>query len=360
MRTWTNQFFDEMPKTELHLHLDGALDVTLAWKIYQQMSARQKAAFNDVNWQYDHLYNQLGTTAIRKNQAELLKSFDLPGRLLQSAQALTWTAEALVRREAREGIRYCEIRWAPALHTAEGLSVQEGIEAVIKGIRHAQVHCPVEVRLIACGMRHHSVDQNLDLIEAILPYRSEGLVAVDFAGVEQNHPDPLEQLPFFEAAHTAGLGITFHGGEQWESVEVLERALPLILPDRIAHGTVLIRSAQAQAFLAENHIALDVCPSSNLQASLYPDYAAIPIPELRAAGVPITLSTDDPVVSRISLAEEYQHLYETGRYTLSDLWQINLQGLKSAFCEEALKTDLTAAFEAWWQGHEALLPISLG
>lgn len=354
MSHWYLNLFKEMPKSELHLHLDGSLETktVLDWLVSQPESKRRELGFDRLSWK--ELYEALGTEGVLENQTELLRYFDLPALVLQSEDGLRRAAAELVRRQADEKIVYSEIRWAPALHVTPQLPMEAVIEAVLTGACQMAARRGVHVGVIACGMRHLPLEENLRMLEIAARYRDRGLVGIDFAGVEAANPDPLKQLPYFERAHELGFQVTLHGGELASVAENLEEALKKIRPHRLSHGAVLSTRPEALAWLAENKVSLDVCPTSNWQAGLYPDFKAFPIPELREAGVPVTVSTDDPVVSRISLADEYANLYETGRYTVKTLWDINLEGVRQAWMPEMAKKELLAAFAAWAQNIEEL------
>ena len=139
-------FLLAMPKAELHLHLDGSLRIDTALEL-----ARTRAV--DAPRDVEGIRRLLVAPTPCRDQAELLRAFELPIALMQDAEALERIAAELVETKAAEGVRYAEIRWAPSLHTARGLSLADGIAAVVRGTRDAAARTGIDVRLICTAMR---------------------------------------------------------------------------------------------------------------------------------------------------------------------------------------------------------------
>ena len=169
-----------------------------------------------------------------RDQAELLAAFDLPIALLQDAEALERVTHELVEDVASDGTRYAEIRWAPSLHTRQGLSLRDGIGAVVAGARSGAAATGVVVRLIAVALRTFEPDDEAEMAEVAAGFRGEGLVGFDLAGREVDAPDPLRFERAYAIARDGGLGITCHAGE-WGGAAQVWRALELGV-SRVAHG----------------------------------------------------------------------------------------------------------------------------
>src|ERR687897_674458 len=163
------RLIEAMPKAELHLHLDGSLRIDTA--------------------------------------------LDLPIALMQDAEALERITTELVEAKAADNVRYVEIRWGPLLHVARGLSLADGIAAVVRGANDAATRTGTVVRLIATALRSHDPADNLRLAEAAARFRDPGLTGWDLAGPEASFPDPLAHARAFQAARAGGLRITVHAGE---------------------------------------------------------------------------------------------------------------------------------------------------
>ena len=228
-----------MPKAELHLHLDGSLRVETALDI-----ARTRGL--DAPRTYAGMRGVLVGPARSEDQAQLLLAFDLPIALMQDVEAIERTAADLVEDKAFDNVRYVEIRWAPLLHTARGLSGRKVVEAVSRGAVEAGRRHGVEVRLIATLMRSHEPDANLALVRDLeVSGIPDGLVAVDVAGQEARFPDPRASPRRPRPCPGIGLHVTLHAGE-WGGAAQVRRALALD-PDRIAHGPLAIDDPDARA-----------------------------------------------------------------------------------------------------------------
>ena len=222
------RLIEGMPKTELHLHLDGSLRVDTALDL-----ARQRGL--DLPHTYVGMFAALVAPKKHGSQAGLLKAFDLPVLLMQDGEALERVTRELVISKAGDNVRYMEIRWAPALHTRKGLSLDEVIKAVCEGAKNGAQLTGTTVRLIAVAVRSHEPSLNVTVAESALKYRDSGVVGFDLAGLEEQFPDPLLHKKAFEAARTGGLRLTVHAGEIPGQSIWLRQALEL-KPERIAHG----------------------------------------------------------------------------------------------------------------------------
>ena len=330
-----------MPKTELHLHLDGSLRVDTALDL-----ARSRGVEAPADWQ--GMSRALIAPMPCATQAQLLQAFDLPIALMQDADALQRITAELVETKAADNVRYVEIRWGPRLHVLRGLSLDDGIAAVCAGARDAAARTGVVVRLICTALRSHDPEGNVTLAETAARYVDQGLTGWDLAGPEAAFPDPLDHAQAFEAARANGLRVTIHAGE-WGGAAQVRRALT-VEPERIAHGPGAIDDPALCEELRARGIGLDLCPTSNWQAGIVPTVAAHPLARLHHAGVPVTLSTDDTTVSDITLSEEYANAIESIGLTLPELWAIDRHGLDVAFADEATLAPLRLAFDAWAAG----------
>jgi len=332
-----------MPKAELHLHLDGGLRVETALDLAEKSGWRDFAH----PLSYRQMRQKMVVKGTLSSQRELLDYFQIPGLLLQTEDALCRATYELLEDKAADGVRYCEIRWAPLLHTRRGLSVRRVVEAVLAGRQKAARLLGVHSRLIVVGMRGMAPRDNLDMLEEVRAYRRRGIAAADLAGVEEDHPDPLDQLAYFHRARELGLGVTFHCGETAQSIRYLEKAVERIRPRRVAHGAVVAADAALCALLRKRRVTLDLCPTSNIQAGLYPDYPSFPLERLYRSGVPVSISTDDPVLSDVTLTGEYSAVLSAGGLKPDQLWSCNLHALRAGFMGYYEKQALLREFQRW-------------
>ena len=328
-----------MPKAELHLHLDGSLRVDTALDI-----ARTRGV--DAPRTFAGMRGVLVGPEQSEDQAALLLAFDLPSALMQDAEAIERISGDLVTDKAADRVRYAEVRWAPLLHTERGLTGRQVVEATWRGAREAAAGRDIEVRLIATLMRSHAPERNLAFVRDLADHGiPDGLVAVDLAGQEAAFPDYERHRAAIELAREVGLHVTVHAGE-WGGAAQVRRAL-VLRPERIAHGPLAIEDPELVAELIARGTWLDLCPTSNVQASIVPTVEAHPLRRLLHAGVRVTLNTDDLTVSDITLSEEYARAVERIGVTLPELWAMDLAALEAAFCDDATRARLDASFRAW-------------
>ena len=335
------RLLEAMPKAELHLHLDGSLRIDTALEL-----ARTRGVDAPTTWR--GMFDALVAPMPCRDQDELLKAFDLPIALMQDAEALERITLELVETKAAEAVRYVEIRWGPLLHVATGLPLEDGIAAVVRGAEAGAARTGTVVTLIATALRSHDPSDNLRLAEAASRFRDRGLTGWDLAGPEARFPDPLTHARAFEAARAGGLRVTVHAGE-WGGAAQVRRALE-VTPERIAHGEAASDDPDLVRELTSRGIALDLCPTSNVQASLVPTLADHAIARLHRAGAPVTLSTDDTTVSDVTLTEEYGRGVRDIGLTLPELWAIDRFALDVAFADEAALAPLRVEFDAWSAG----------
>jgi adenosine deaminase len=332
---------EALPKAELHLHLDGSLRVETALDLARTRHIEAPTT-------YAAMYHALVAPARTASQAELLERFDLPIALVQDAEALELVTGELIEAKAADRVRYLEIRWGPALHTRRGLSLADGIAAVCRGAAEAALRTGTVVRLICTALRSHDPELNIELAEVAARFRVSGLVGWDLAGPEERYADPLVFDRAFAAARAGGLRITLHAGE-WGGAAQVRRALGMV-PERIAHGPGAIDDPALVDELIARGVALDLCPTSNVQAGIVPSVAGHPLARLHRAGVAVTLSTDDLTVSDVTLSEEYRRAVTENGLTLPELWAIDRRALDVAFAEEAVLAPLRTEFDRWAAG----------
>ncbi len=346
LERWQTALCRAMPKAELHLHLDGALEPKTA----MELAGAQGWRGFERPLPFSEMYGRLVLPGQVCSQAELLAYFAVPGLLLQTPQALRRVTDDLIAAKAADHVRYCEIRWAPLLHTAGGMRVREILETVIQAAAGAGERLGVHVELIAVAMRTHTPGQNLALLEELAPLAGKGIAAVDMAGQEAAAPELAAHLPFFEKARSLGFGVTLHCGELAGSAPRLRRQIEELRPHRVAHGPGAADDTELCALLRERDIMLDLCPTSNLQAGLYPDYESYPLRRLVERGVPVSISTDDNVLSDLSLSDEYVNLLRAGQLNLPALWARNLDALRHGFAPAAVRGRLLREFGEWAGG----------
>ena len=269
---------------------------------------------------------------------------------MQDAEAIERISADLVEDKARDNVRYVEVRWAPLLHTAKGLTGRQVVEATANGARRAAQAAGIEVRLIATLMRSHAPEANLAFVRDLeangIP---DGLVG-GRPRRARGSASPTRRIHHeaIDLARAIGLHVTAHAGE-WGGAAQVRRTLA-IDPERIAHGPLAIDDPDLVAELIRRGTWLDLCPTSNVQAQIVPTLEDHPLLRLLQAGVRVTLNTDDLTVSDISLSDEYERAVMRIGVSIPELWALDLAALDAAFCDDVTRDRLRAEFLAWGAG----------
>jgi len=269
------------PKAELHIHIEGSLEPELIFKLarrngvalaYPSVEALRDAyAFTDLQSFLDIYY--AGASVLLKAE----DFFDL--------------AWAYFERAARDNIVRAEVFFDPQTHTARGVP----IESVIVGLHHAcqRAHAElgISASLILCLLRHLSEDSALATLEAALPYRHH-FIGIGLDSSELGHP-PEKFARLFAKARALGLHVVAHAGEEGPPAYI-EGALDVLQVERIDHGVRCLESPALVARLARERVPLTVCPLSNVKLRVFETLARHNLAALLAAGLCVTINSDDP------------------------------------------------------------------
>ncbi len=301
-----------MKKIELHLHLDGSCDIDLASKIVNRDT-----------------YNEM-VVSNANSLTEYLTKFDLPIMLLQDLDNIAEFSYMLGKRLEADNVIYAEVRFCPLFHIQKA-SVEEVVEAILSGFRKVKT---VKVNLIFCMMRHFSMEENRKIIALTKNFLDKGVVAIDLAGDEAKFKTATFK-ELFEEIRRDNIPFTIHAGEADSSDSVLSAIE--FEAKRIGHGIRSIESKEVVDKLVKNGIALEVCPTSNIDTNAVESIGYHPIKKLVEAGVLVTINTDNRTVSNTSLEKEYELLRDEFKFTDLDFLQFNLNAIDCAFISDVEK-----------------------
>ncbi len=316
----------EMPKVETHLHLDGALSPETVQALARMQGDSPLAALS-----LDEIRRRTVVDEPRENLAAVLEVFKTLYPLLRRREALHLAARELVAQAARDGTRYVEVRFAPALNAAPGFSQDDALDAVLAGLAEGRRLHPVGSGVIVCLLRPPGfVDlaTNRKMLELAIAARHRGVVAVDLAGNEAAEP-LVTYTELFHRAREGGLHLTAHAGEAPGSND-LATALALGV-ERLGHATLLGERPDQLAEVIRRRIPLEVNLTSNLRTGVVARIADHPVRTWFRAGATIALSTDDPGIFGIDLPGEYLRLARELGFTPAELATVALQGFDALF-----------------------------
>jgi adenosine deaminase len=326
------------PKVLLHDHLDGGLRPATVLDLAREADYRDLPAHGP-----ESLATWFAEAAYSGSLERYLETFRHTVGVTQTAPALTRVARECAEDLARDGVVYAEVRFAPELHLSLGLTEREVVEAVLAGFEEgarlaAESGHGIRVGLLLTAMR--TATHSRQIAELAVEYRDSGVVGFDIAGAEAGFP-PTRHLDAFEYLRKENAHFTIHAGEAFGLPSIWE-AIQWCGADRLGHGVRIVDDIEVlpdgnahlgrlAAYVRDQRIPLEMCPSSNVQTGAAPSIATHPIGLLRRLGFRVTVNTDNRLMSGTSMTREMHLLSEAFGYGLDDLQWFTINAMKSAF-----------------------------
>src|SRR5688572_16813289 len=316
-------FFQKLPKTDLHVHLDGSL------RLETLIDLAQKQGIELASFEHDELRRKLHLGENTGSLVEYLRAFETTLKVLQTEEALIRAARELAEDAAAENVRYMEVRYAPMLHTRQGLRLTAVVEAVLEGLWQAKETHGIESNVIICGIRNISPESSLEMAQLAVAYKGRGVVAFDLAGAEYDHP-AKHHLPAFQLVRQNNINVTIHAGEAY-GPESIAQAIHDCGAHRIGHGCRLIEHGDLLHYVNDHRIALECCPSSNVQTGAVRDLRAHPLKLYYDLGLRVTVNTDNRLITDTTVSRELWLVHSKMGVAFSDVKSMVLAGFKSSF-----------------------------
>ncbi|MET8952818.1 adenosine deaminase [Streptomyces sp. NPDC004393] len=321
-----------LPKAVLHDHLDGGLRPATVVELAAAVGHTLPTTDPDelAAWYFE--------AANSGDLVRYIATFEHTLAVMQSREGLLRVAEEYVLDLATDGAVYAEVRYAPELNTQGGLSMSEVVEAVQEGLaagmaKAAAAGTPVRVGTLLCGMR--MFDRVREAADLAVAYRDAGVVGFDIAGAEDGFP-PADHLAAFEHLRRESVPFTIHAGEA-HGLPSIHQALQVCGAQRIGHGVRITEDivdgklGRLASWVRDRRVALEMCPTSNLQTGAATSIAEHPITALKDLGFRVTLNTDNRLVSGTTMTREMSLLVEEAGWSVEDLRTVTVNALKSAF-----------------------------
>lgn len=320
-----------LPKVELHLHLDTSLSFEAAVQL--KPSLTREVFLRDY-------------VAPEKclNLADFLSRVPRILELLQTERGLQLLTQEMFRQLADDHMLYAELRFAPLLHTQQGLAPKDIVRIIEAAADEGSKATGIETRLILCSLRHFSADQSMETVQLVDQFKGSRVAAFDLAGDEAGYPlaTHLEAFRFAKDRHIA---ITSHAGEASGAQSVWE-TLDQVQPDRLGHGVRSIEDPALVARLKQMQIHLEMCPTCNVQLEVFPTYPEHCIDSLYREGLSLGISTDNRTLTPVTLTREYEKMAATFGWGKQDFQKCNVNALKAAFVPQPIKDDLLRRLNA--------------
>jgi adenosine deaminase/aminodeoxyfutalosine deaminase len=304
-------FLQEIPKAELHVHLEGSVEPETLHELDPTTSVEAFRAL----YEYE-------------NFEAFLKAFGAIGKRLRTPEDYGLITRRLLERLAAQNVRYAEIIVAAGVVLWKEQEFAPIFDAIATGAEGS----PVEVRFILDAVRQFGVEPAMQVAQLAAERLERGVVAFGIGGSEERGPaEGFTEV--FASAKSAGLRLTAHAGESM-GPESIWAALRLGA-ERIGHGITAIRDETLLCHLRERNIPLEISITSNLVTGVVARLEDHPVRRLFDAGVPIVLNTDDPAMFRCSLVEEYRLAQRAFGFSEAELRQIAANGFRYAFVPQS-------------------------
>ena len=324
----------ELPKVELHLHLDCSLSYEVVSQIDPSITLE------------DYRTNFIAPAKC-VDLTDYLARAPSSYPLMQTEEQLRLVTLDLFEQLRRDNMLYVEIRFAPLLHTKKGLSARQVVASVEAATAEAVRDTGVEARIILCTLRYYSGAQSLETVRLVEDFRGTYVAGFDIAA---DKPGDVfsDHIAAFQYARDKGIPYTAHAGETrgpdnvWDTVQHFA-------PSRLGHGVPCLERPALVEHMRQRQIHLEVCPTSNIQTNTFDTYADHPIDKLYRMGMSVGVNTDTRTISNITLSEEYAKLHETFGWDAEDFFQCNKNALNAAFVPDDVRNKLLAQLADGYQ-----------
>lgn len=314
--------YKTLPKIELHIHLDCSLSYNVVKKLRPETTIKE----------YNQNFKAGESCSSLKHY---IKCADNAISLMQTKESLELVMEDFFDQLIEDKVIYCEIRFAPLLHTEEGLNSSEVVDILCHKMNILSKETGIITGLILCTLRHYSESQSMETVKLVNEFYDKGVVGFDIAADEAGFPLD-NHISAFEYAHQYKLNCTAHAGEAkgaesvWETINKLKTK-------RIGHGVRSIEDDRLIDFLLDNNHHLEVCPTSNIKTKTFESLEEHPIDKLFKRNVSLSINSDGRTISDVNLNEEYHKLSYLFGWSVQELRQCNLNAIDYAFTSDENK-----------------------
>ncbi|MBG6075252.1 adenosine deaminase [Polaromonas sp. CG_9.11] len=314
----------QMPKAELHIHIEGSLEPELIFALAKRNAVQLPYASVDA----------LRSAYAFTNLQSFLDIYYAGASVLITEQDFYDMAMAYFARAAEDNVIHAELFFDPQTHTARGVSMQTVINGLHRACVDAQAELGVSASLILCFLRHLSEEEAFETLEQALPYRDK-LIGIGLDSGEVGNP-PEKFARVFARCRELGFHLVAHAGEEGPPAYVWT-ALDVLKVERIDHGVQSSKDALLMQRLAKDRIALTVCPLSNLKLCVFPDLASHNLRQLLDAGLAATVNSDDPAYFGGYLNENFTQTFAATQLNAGHAYTLARNSFEASFIDASAK-----------------------
>ena len=330
----TDDFAAAAPKAEIHLHLEGSIDLDALIELRARHGDPVDAGAR----------RRLAALYRHRDFGDFLSHFRDVCAELRGPEDFDLVTTRLAERLRRDNVRHAEVMCSVGIFARRGVPATEVLDAIVAAARRASASGGPRMRFLLDGVRQWGPDGLAELVEMAGDRDRSRLVGIGMGGDESSWP-AKDFRAVYDEARRRGLRTTVHAGEAagarsvWEAIEVLG-------VDRVGHGIRASEDRELVRALALQRIPLECCPTSNLATGVVTSWQAHPLGALHRAGVAVTVNTDDPAMFGTTLSEEWRVLSRHLGLTPAEVTQVGRRTIEAAFLDAGERSDLLAAFDA--------------
>lgn len=328
-------FLDNMPKVELHIHLEGSIPVPSLWELFKKYDTKKEIK------SIEELEKKFHYTDF----PHFIETWVWKNRFINEYDDFTFIASEVIKDLNSQNIRYAEMFYSPPDFHHKKLEPQKITEAIVKGFN--QVKCNTKINLCADLVRDFGAERATRTLHQINEVKQMGVPAIGIGGSEHNFPPELFK-DVFEKARELGFKTSAHAGEA-AGAESIWGAVNVLKVDRIGHGTRAFEDEKLVDYLLEKQIPIEMCPLSNIRTGVVKKIGEHPVKEFYKKGLVVFLNTDDPKMFNNTLSEEHEMFIEKMGFDLNDVKNLQLNAINSAWCSEAEKITLKNALTDYFK-----------
>lgn len=330
------EFIKNMPKVELHLHLEGAFTFELLFKLINKYG-RDPAITN---------IQALKNKFVFKDFSHFIDVWFWKNQFFRIADDFEESTYFTLENLHKNNVIYAEVFYSPWDFEQFGLRVEAITEATLYGIQRAKQDFGITCHLIADLCRDYGAETAINRFRQIIPYRERGLIGIGLGGSEQKFPpEPFEKV--YHLAAENGFHRVAHAGEAC-GAESIWGAIQKLNVERIGHGVRAVEDPNLITYLKDQQIPLEICVTSNLKTAVFPSLENHPIKQFFDNGLFVTINSDDPSMFGASVSDEYLMLYEKVNFSLESIKKLSINAALASFLSDEEKQIIIDRIDEFW------------
>jgi adenosine deaminase len=315
----------QMPKAEIHLHLEGAFTFDFLFKLIQKYGGDPEVESID----------DLKKKFVFKDFSHFIQTWLWKNKYFRKPEDFEESTYQTIKNLSAQNVLYSEVFYSPWDFISNGLKIEEITEATVSGIRRAERDSLTKCGLIADLVRNYGAETSIQRLNQITPYLEKGIIGIGLGGSEKEFPAGLFKDTFLEA-RKRGFRITVHAGEA-AGAESVWSAISDLHTERIGHGVRAVEDPELIDYLLDRQIPLEVCITSNLKTKVFRALEQHPFDYMYKKGLNVSVNSDDPPMFDANITDELLMLHEKLSYTLNDLVILTKKAIGSSFLENSEK-----------------------